>query len=77
MTYRTFENTVHKEAFKIQAYFAEAHTLIQVVWIGGSNVKRGTYTIGINRFKQDARFLDADTEYCYIPIESFNFRKEH
>ena len=79
MIYREFHNVAFKGSFRLPTDLTKrSPNLIQVVWIGGGmGIKRGTYTIGINKFKHDARLLEVNSNFYYVSIDSFNFRKEH
>lgn len=83
LIYKKYENSVFR---KLQA-FGFCHEVIKlnpdrihVIWIGGSEAKRGRYSISMKKFKKEAVILNFKKKgmelRSYVPIDKFNFRKE-
>jgi|TARA_Y100000310_G_scaffold345185_1_gene462471 hypothetical protein len=82
VVYKKYGTEVFKKlkafGFCVEAIKFIKPDLIKVVWIGGTQAKRGTYTIGKNKFKEVSKFLNFKgyEPQCFIPLKEFHFRKE-
>lgn len=83
LIYKKYENSLFR---KLKA-FGFCHKIIKlnpdrihVIWIGGSEVKRGRYSIGIKKFKKEAIILNFKKKgielRSYVPIDRFKFKEE-
>lgn len=84
LVYQKFEDSIFEKfnAFGFCNEVIKRFTpkLIKIVWVGGNDIARGTYTIGINTFRENIRFLNFKNKglelRCYVPVDNFLFRRE-